>query len=62
MGRIKTKKIKSAGDDIYAKHADRFTADFVKNKEEVSKVAEVRSKKLRNILAGYLTKKSKLDV
>jgi len=61
MGRIKTKKIKSAGDDIYSKHADKFTADFDKNKKTIPEVAEVRSKKLRNILAGYLTKKSKQD-
>ncbi len=59
MGRIKTKPIKSAGDRIYAMHGQHFTKEFEKNKEVLTQYAEVRSKKIRNILAGYLTKKVK---
>jgi len=59
MGRIKTKPVKSAGDELYAAYGDRFSKDFEKNKEVLPGVAEVRSKKIRNILAGYLTKKAK---
>lgn len=60
MGRIKTKPVKSAGNELYAKHGDKFSKDFNKNKEVLPQLAEVRSKKIRNILAGYLTKKAKL--
>ena len=59
MGRIKTKPVKSAGDRIYEQHADKVSKDFEKNKAVLPEVAEVRSKKIRNILAGYLTKKAK---
>jgi len=59
MGRIKTQQIKSKGDDLFALHEKEYTGDFDKNKELVGKHATVRSKKLRNILAGYLTRKAK---
>ncbi len=59
MGRIKTKPVKSAGDRLYKRHPDKFSKDFEKNKQVLPQVAEVRSKKIRNILAGYLTKKAK---
>lgn len=59
MGRIKTQKIKSVGNEIHEKFGDKFGGDFGKNKQVVSQVAEVRSKKLRNILAGYLSTQSK---
>jgi len=59
MGRIKTKPIKSAGDRLFEQHGERFSRDFAKNKEILPQVAEVRSKKIRNILAGYLSAKVK---
>lgn len=59
MGRIKTQHIKSAGNDIWDKFGKKFGTDFDKNKEAVAQVAVIHSKKIRNILAGYLTKKAK---
>ena len=59
MGRIKTKPVKSAGDRIYAQYAEKISKNFDENKKVLPEVAEVRSKKIRNILAGYLTKKAK---
>ncbi|RME30892.1 30S ribosomal protein S17e [Candidatus Woesearchaeota archaeon] len=59
MGRIKTKPVKSAGDRLFEQHGDKFTTDFAKNKQVLAEYAEVRSKKIRNILAGYMTKKAK---
>tara|TARA_B100001971_G_C17700347_1_gene291378 strand:- start:70 stop:279 length:210 start_codon:yes stop_codon:yes gene_type:complete len=35
---------------------DKFSTDFDKNKESLSEVAIVRSKQLRNELAGYLAR------
>jgi small subunit ribosomal protein S17e len=59
MGRIKTKPIKSAGDELFEKHGESYSKDFSENKKVLPQHAEVRSKKIRNILAGYLTKKAK---
>lgn len=59
MGRIKTRPVKSAGDKIFAQYGEHFSGDFNKNKEVLPQFAEVRSKKIRNILAGYLSKKAR---
>jgi small subunit ribosomal protein S17e len=59
MGRIKTQQIKSKGNDLYAAHAKDYTPDFNANKQLVSKHALVRSKKLRNVLAGFLTRRAR---
>ena len=59
MGRIKTQQIKSAGNEIWEKFGQKFSKDFAKNKEALPQVAVIHSKKIRNILAGYLTKKAK---
>lgn len=63
MGRIKTMLIKRKTREIMAEHEKEFTEDFGKNKELVSKFAHVPSKKLRNIIAGYVTRlKKKPDI
>lgn len=59
MGRIKTQQIKSKGNDLYALYSKEYTTDFGQNKQLVGKHATVRSKKLRNVLAGFLTRKAK---
>jgi small subunit ribosomal protein S17e len=56
MGRIKTKKVKRVTKDIFSKFGDKFTTDFNANKAVVNTVANVRSKKLRNVIAGYCTR------
>ena len=55
MGRIKTTFIKTIGKNLFEKHADDFFADFTKNKEVVNKLIEMKSKKLKNIVTGYVT-------
>ncbi len=59
MGRIKTAQIKRITSGIYKEHVGEVTKDFQKNKEFVSKIAVIKSKKLRNIIAGYITRLSK---
>jgi len=59
MGRIKTKLIKAKTREILEKHGDKFTTDFSKNKEILSEVAIIHSKKMRNAIAGYIVRKKK---
>ena len=59
MGRIKTTLIKRAGKKLMTMHKDKFKKDFTDNKKIVSKLADIPSKKMRNILAGYLTRLTK---
>jgi small subunit ribosomal protein S17e len=56
MGRIKITAIKSLADDMIEEHGDRFGSDFEKNKLALNELKEIKSKKTRNVLAGYITK------
>ncbi|HLD88886.1 MAG TPA: 30S ribosomal protein S17e [Candidatus Nanoarchaeia archaeon] len=56
MGRIKTAQIKRITTALYKEHSAELTADFQKNKEVVQKLANIKSKKLRNVIAGYTTR------
>jgi small subunit ribosomal protein S17e len=55
MGRIKTSLIKNIALELVEKHPDKFTKDFSQNKEAVKQLVEIKSKKLRNMIAGYIT-------
>ena len=56
MGRIKITAIKNLADELIEQFGDRFGTDFEKNKTSVNEIKEVKSKKTRNILAGYITR------
>jgi small subunit ribosomal protein S17e len=56
MGRIKTQLIKTATFQLMQEHGQHFSKDFEKNKQLVEQFAEVPSKKIRNIIAGYITR------
>ncbi len=59
MGRIKTKFIKRKTRELLKQHGDNFTADFTENKKVADRYTKVQSKKLRNIIAGYMTRLKK---
>jgi len=61
MGRIKTRQIKRVGNKLIKIKGDKFTKDFQKNKELVPLYVNVGSKKLKNVLAGYLTHLKKIS-
>ena len=42
------------------RHGSKFDNDFEKNKLVVNDAADIPSKKLRNIIAGYATRLKKL--
>ncbi len=56
MGRIKTTFIKQRTKELQKKHGEKFTKDFTENKKKVGMYADVQSKKIRNIIAGYMTR------
>lgn len=59
MGRIKTLLIKRITRKLIERHGEDFSAEFSKNKEIVSNYTDIKSKKLRNIIAGYATRLTK---
>jgi ribosomal protein S17E len=59
MGRIKTLPIKRVTKEIFAKFGDRLSEDYKSNKDFLNSIAEIKSNKIRNIIAGYLTRLAK---
>ncbi len=56
MGRIKTKLVKRLTEELYSEHADKFKPDFSENKAVVSQYLSGSSTKIRNVVAGYVTR------
>lgn len=56
MGRIKTQQIKAAGHALVKSNKDEIKPTFEENKEVAGRLADIKSKKIRNALAGYLTR------
>ena len=61
MGRIKTSYVKHAGRDIFEKFGNIFTIDFAKNKLLLKERYDMSSRKLTNVVAGYITKLKKQE-
>ncbi|HZX12296.1 MAG TPA: 30S ribosomal protein S17e [Candidatus Nanoarchaeia archaeon] len=59
MGRIRTTLIKRTAEKLIKRHPDKFSTDFSLNKPAVTEAADVPTKKLRNLIAGYITKLKK---
>ena len=54
MGQVKNLFIKNLARELVEKYPDKFSEDFQKNKEELEKLVKLESKKIRNLLAGYV--------
>ncbi len=56
MGRVKIVLVKKVAERLVADYPGKFTQDFAANKKVVDELVEVRSKKLRNLVAGHVTR------
>jgi len=56
MGRIKTVLVKRITRQLVREHGDEFGEDFTKNKEILKKYIDTTSPKLRNVIAGYVSR------
>ena len=61
MGRIKTQQIKRISFELIREHRDEFKKDFTENKKLIDGFAEINSRKLRNMIAGYVTRLMKRE-
>ncbi|MBS3107968.1 30S ribosomal protein S17e [Candidatus Woesearchaeota archaeon] len=61
MGRIRPTLIKRTASQLVKQHRKEFSEEFEKNKSLVSGFADIPSKKLRNVVAGYVTHLIKRD-
>ncbi len=56
MGNIRSKQIKRIAKQIVVNFQDQLSLDFEQNKMVVQTVTNVQSKKMRNFIAGYVTR------
>ena len=54
MGKIRPDYIKNNCMEIYKLYPEQVSTDFETNKELLTKISDVKSKKLRNRMAGFL--------
>jgi len=55
MGRIKTTFVKNIGKDMMEKHPQSFSGIFDDNKKALIPFISFQSRKMRNLVAGYIT-------
>ena len=56
MGKVRTDTVKRAARELVEKFPDRFTNEYEANKAAVNELMRAPSKKLRNLIAGYVTR------
>lgn len=56
MGRIKQTYLKRVAKNLMAEYPEQFNTDFDNNKKKVQELSTVRSKSIRNKIAGYLSR------
>ena len=49
-------RIKRISNELMNEHSERFGTDFLTNKQSLNEISVVRSKGLKNKIAGYITK------
>lgn len=61
MGRIRSQQIKRYAKEYLKNYGTKFDTNFDNNKKSIEATSEIRSKKLRNVIAGYIVKLVKSD-
>ena len=56
MGSIRPTFIKRVAIELVQKYPGKFTRDFANNKQMVMQLSDISSKKMCNLVAGYVTR------
>jgi len=59
VGRIKTKLVKRITNELISRYPDKVKDNFEENKKAVNELTDIQSKKIKNTIAGYVSKKIK---
>ena len=59
IGRIKTTAVKTLANDLIKANQEKFCEEFEKNKKSVNELRPIKSKKIKNIVTGYITRRMK---
>jgi len=61
MGKVRPGFIKRLARKLLETYPDKFTTDFETNKRLVAELTNIQSKRVRNRVAGYITRLVKLS-
>ncbi|MCW3983576.1 MAG: 30S ribosomal protein S17e [Candidatus Bathyarchaeota archaeon] len=56
MGKVKTEQIKHLGKELMTRFPGKFTTNFDENKRAVDEVTKGTTTRVRNKVAGYITR------
>lgn len=56
MGKVRTETVKRISRELLRRFPDRFSGDFETDKKAVNDLVTTPSKRLRNRIAGYVTR------
>ena len=56
MGKVRPEAVKKIAREVIKRYPDRFTTDFEENKKNLEPILEIPSTRLRNLIAGYVTR------
>ena len=56
LGKVRTEHVKRIARELIEKFPGKFTTDFENNKRVLESVAEIPTSRLRNKIAGYITR------
>jgi len=56
LANVRSEKVKKIARELLKKYPDKFTADFEENKKVIASLAKIPTTKLRNNIAGYITR------
>lgn len=56
MGKVRPETVKKAAREMVERYPDKFTTDFEENKRLLNALLEISSIRLRNRIAGYITR------
>jgi len=56
LGKVRPDRVKRVARELVERFPEKFTVDFESNKELVESLTNISSTKLRNRIAGYITR------
>jgi len=56
LGKVRQEHVKKAARELVGRFPDKFSTDFQSNKKAVESITQISSIKLRNRIAGYITR------
>jgi len=56
LGKVRPERVKKIAKEMLKRYPDKFTTDFENNKKILGSLSKISSVRLRNRIAGYITR------